>query len=122
MPPARPAPATYRRARPAKPSLRPRVARRGARVRWDRVGRVGLLVVLVIVAGVYLQDALSYLHASSQAGKQAAIVKKLKAENAQLARQQKSLNDPTTIVRDARALGMVRQGERPYVITGLTRH
>jgi cell division protein FtsB len=98
------------------------VARRGARVRWDRVGRVGLLVVLVIVAGVYLQDALSYLHASSQAGRQAAIVKKLKAENAQLAREQKSLNDPATIVRDARALGMVKQGERPYAITGLPGH
>jgi cell division protein FtsB len=91
-------------------------------VRWDRVGRVGLLVVLVIVAGVYLQDALSYLHVSSQAGKQAAIVRKLRKENAALTRQQKSLNDPATIVRDARALGMIKQGERPYVITGLPDH
>ena len=28
-------------------------------------------------------------------------------------------SEPATIVRDARALGMVRPGERPYVITGL---
>jgi cell division protein FtsB len=88
-------------------------------VRWDRVGRVSLLVVLVVVAAVYGQDALSYLHARSQASHQATIVKKLEAENAQLARQQKSLNNPATIVRQARALGMVKAGERPYVITGL---
>jgi cell division protein FtsB len=89
------------------------------RVRWDRIGRIGLLVVLVVVAGVYVQDALSYLSARSQAQQQEAIVKRLAHENAQLVRQQKSLNDPATIVRDARALGMVRTGERPYVLTGL---
>jgi cell division protein FtsB len=83
------------------------------------MGRVGLLVVLVVVAAVYAQDALSYLHVSSQAGRQSAIVKKLEAENAQLARQQKSLTNQATIVRQARALGMVKAGERPYAITGL---
>jgi cell division protein FtsB len=56
---------------------------------------------------------------SSQAGRQSAIVKKLEAENAQLARQQKSLTNQATIVRQARALGMVKAGERPYAITGL---
>jgi cell division protein FtsB len=89
------------------------------RVRWDRVGRIGLLVVLVVVAGVYVQDALSYFSTRSQAEQQGAIVKHLVRANAELLRQQKSLNDPATIVRDARALGMVRTGERPYVITGL---
>jgi cell division protein FtsB len=79
-------------------------------------------VVLAVVAVVYLQDALSYLHARSQAGREAAIVKKLKAQNAHLTRQQKSLANPATIVRDARALGMVKAGERPYVITGLPSH
>jgi cell division protein FtsB len=88
-------------------------------VRWDRLGRVGLLVVLAVVAVVYAQDALSYLKARSQAGHQAAIVKRLQSQNAQLERQQKSLGSPATIVRDARALGMVKQGERPYAITGL---
>lgn len=88
-------------------------------MRWDRVGRIGLLVVLAVVVAVYAQDALSYLHARSQAGRQSAIVKKLEAQNAQLARRQKSLNNPATIVRQARALGMVKAGERPYVITGM---
>jgi cell division protein FtsB len=121
MPPARSASATHRRPRQTRPAPRPRrlVSRGAQRVRWDRLGRVGLLVVLVVVAGVYVQDALSYFSARAQADQQAAIVKRLTRENAQLAREQKSLNDPVTIVRDARALGMVRQGERPYVVTGL---
>ncbi len=89
------------------------------RVRWDRVGRIVMLVVLVVVAGVYVQDALSYFSTRSQAEHQEAIVRHLTRANAQLMRQQRALNDPATIVRDARVLGMVRAGERPYVITGL---
>jgi cell division protein FtsB len=86
------------------------------------VGRVGLLVVLVVVAGVYVQDILSYLSAHAQDAHQQAIVHRLTRENAQLVREQRSLNDPTTIVRQARALGMVRPGERPYAVTGLPAH
>lgn len=91
-------------------------------MRWDRLGRVGLLVVLVVVAGVYAQDTLSYLSTRSQANHQAAIVQRLSRENAQLERQQRSLKQPATIVRDARALGMVKAGEHSYVVTGLPRH
>lgn len=89
------------------------------RVRWDRVGRVGLLVVLAVVAALYVQHTLSYFSTNSQANQQRAIVQRLSRQNAALAKEQKSLSDPATIVQDARALGMVRPGERPYVITGL---
>ena len=92
------------------------------RVRWDRVGRVGLLVVLVVVAGLYVQQGLTYLSTRGQAEQQLMIVKRLSRENAVLTRERQSLNDPATIERDARALGMVRAGERPYVITGLPNH
>jgi cell division protein FtsB len=92
------------------------------RVRWDRVGRVGLLVVLCVVAGLYVQQGLAYLSARSQAGRQQAIVQQLKASNASLRAQQRSLNNPATILRDARALGMVRVGEHPYEVVGLPKH
>jgi cell division protein FtsB len=91
-------------------------------VRWDRVGRVGLLVVLCVVAGLYVQQGLAYLSARSQAGRQRAIVQQLKASNASLRAQQRSLNNPATILRDARALGMVRVGEHPYEVVGLPKH
>jgi cell division protein FtsB len=92
------------------------------RIRWDRVGRVALLGVLAVVVGLYVRQALSYLGVRSQAEQQSAIVRKLVHENAMLANEQRSLNDPATIERDARQLGMVRPGERPYVVTGLPQH
>ena len=92
------------------------------RIRWDRVGRIGLLVVLAVVAGVYVQDALSYLSTRSGAEQQQAIVHRLTRANAQLAREQKALGNPATIVQDARELGMVKAGERSFVILGMHRH
>lgn len=122
MPSARSATAVRNRARsPRSAPGRPRLARRAplVRVRWDRVGRIGLLVVLAVVLGLYVQHALSYFATRSQADAQHALVQQLARENRALERQQSALNQPATIIRDARALGMVRQGERPYVITGL---
>ncbi len=78
-----------------------------------------LLGVFGIVLGLYLQQGLSLLSTHSQAAGQQAIVQRLAHENRALMREQTSLSDPATIERDARALGMVRPGERPYVVTGL---
>jgi cell division protein FtsB len=90
-----------------------------ARVRWDRVGRVSLLIVLAVVLVLYFDHTLSYLSTRAEAGRESSMVQQLVKNNAALARQQQSLNDPATIQRDARALGMVQPGERPYVITTL---
>ena len=92
------------------------------RVRWDRVGRVSLLVVVTVVAGLYVQRGLAYLSVHAQANQQRAIVQQLTRSNASLRAQQRSLTDPATIVSDARALGMVRPGEHPYEVTGLPGH
>ncbi|HTP22564.1 MAG TPA: septum formation initiator family protein [Solirubrobacteraceae bacterium] len=127
MPSARTATAPARRqsTRKATPRRRRvRVASRGlrGRVRWDRVGRVSLLVVLAVVAGLYVQRGIAYFSVRSQADQQRAIVQQLSRSNASLRAQQRSLNDPATILSDARALGMVRPGEHPYEVTGLPAH
>ncbi len=83
------------------------------------MGRVSLLVVFAVVIGLYVQHTLSYLSTRAQADQQLSIVQTLARENRALIRQQAALNNPATIVRDARQLGMVRAGERPYVITGM---
>jgi cell division protein FtsB len=120
---AAPAPRRARTAGKAPPRPRRVSARSSAvRVRWNRLGRVGLLVVLVVVAALYVKQGLSYLSTRSQANQQLAIVHRLSHDNARLERQRRSLSDMTTIERDARALGMVRPGERPYVVTGLPKH
>jgi cell division protein FtsB len=75
--------------------------------------------VLAVVLGLYVQQGLAYLSARSEANQQAAVVQRLIHQNAQLRRQASSLNNPTTIVEEARQLGMIKPGERPYVVTGL---
>jgi hypothetical protein len=79
-------------------------------------------VVLAVVAGLYVQHTLSYFRNRSQADQQLAIVQRLTRENARLVQDEQSLKDPATIQQDARALGMVKAGERSYVITGLPKH
>lgn len=78
-----------------------------------------LLLVLAAVVGLYVQQALAYLSVRGQAAHQRAILHQLSSETKRLTQQQRSLNDPATIEQDARALGMVKAGERPYVVTGL---
>src|SRR5436305_7610935 len=107
MPSASSAAAARRRAR-ARPKARPRAVRlrRGKlRLRLDRLGRVALLVVFAVVAILYVRQGLALLSTHSQAQQQRAVVQRLARANARLAAQQRSLNDPATIERDARALG-----------------
>lgn len=78
-----------------------------------------LLIVLAVVLGLYVQQGLAYLSARSEANQQAAVVQRLVHQNAALRRHASSLNNPTTIVEEARQLGMIKPGERPYVVTGL---
>ncbi|HYZ80938.1 MAG TPA: septum formation initiator family protein [Solirubrobacteraceae bacterium] len=79
---------------------------------------MGLLIVLAVVVGLYVEHTLSYFSTRAQANQQQAIVNRLARENARLTRREHSLNSQATIVSEARALGMVRPDERPYVVTG----
>ena len=126
---ARSATAATRTSRPRHAARPPSRAARGVaalarapamRVRWDRVGRVGLLVVLRGRRRA-LRPAGAVAALDARAGRAAARDRApaRARERAALERSSDSLNDPATIERDARALGMVRPGERPYVVTGL---
>ena len=125
MPPARTATATSRRAQ-SRPSPRrpPRLISRPPRlrVRWERVGRIGLLVVFAIVLGLYVEHTLAYVSTRAQANQQRAVVRSLSRQNAQLLQEQKSLSNSATIIRDARQLGMMWPGEQPYVVIGSQNH
>jgi cell division protein FtsB len=119
MPPARTAAAPRRQTRKSPPRRRRTAKSPIHRVRWDRVGRTSLLVVLAVVLGLYVKQAISYFSVRTQADQQMAVALRLERQNRALERQQQTLESPATIQRDARALGMVHQGERPYVITGV---
>ena len=97
-------------------------ARSLAGLRWDRLGRTSLLLVLALVTAIGIQRTASFLSTKAQADRQQAIVHRLMHDNARLAREQAALSQPSTIAADARKLGMVREGEHPYVVTGLRDH
>jgi cell division protein FtsB len=80
------------------------------------------LIVLAVVSGLYIQHAVEFLTTRAQAKHEQAHVQQLARANARLRAQQRALNNPVTIERDARALGMVQAGERPYAVVGLPNH
>jgi cell division protein FtsB len=122
MPRARnPAHAPRRTSRAARaPRQRPRVLAGGAAaIRWDRVSRVALLIVLLVLVYLYAGPARSYWDTVRQAKQRRAEVATLKRENARLRARRDSLRSASALEREARRLGMVKPRERPYVISNL---
>jgi cell division protein FtsB len=116
--------ATRPRARP-KPRARPRPrgGRRPAQgIRWDRVARTMLLVVLLAVLISFLGPATKYVRTWQLARETRSEVRQLKFDNEHLRRQAKLLKDPQQIELRARQLGMAKPGERVYVVRGLPKN
>ena len=90
-----------------------------SKVQWDRKFRTALLIVLAIVGWIGVHACLTLLHTRDQARNERQIVSALAASNHRLEAELQSLNTPATIMRDARALGMIRQGEQAYVVSNL---
>ncbi len=121
MPSAHGARATRRALTPRRaPRRRPRVLAGGAAaIRWDRVSRVALLVVLLGVMMLYAGPARSYWDSMQQAKQRRAEVAELKRENAKLRARRQALRSEGALEREARKLGMTKPGERPYVVENL---
>ena len=93
--------------------------RRTGTIRWDRVGRVALLLVLGAIVLSYAAPLQHWFEQRRTASEHAAELRRLEDENAALKRRAHDLTRPDAIEREARRLGMVKQGERPYVIENL---
>ena len=88
-------------------------------MRWDRVGRIALLVLLLGVAVAYVGPARSLLSTWRDSNAKQAQLQTLEHEHEALIRRAKELRDPRTVQAEARRLGMVKPGERSYVVRGL---
>lgn len=112
------------RSRPAQRS-RARVAPRprpgSGGIHWDRVARAAFLVVLAVVVMLYVAPLQHWFQQKQTASEHAAEVQRLEAEHDRLSRRAKELTTPDAIEREARRLGMVKQGERAYVVENLPR-
>jgi len=80
-----------------------------------------MLVVLVLVGYIGIRAMVSLVQTHSQAQQELNLVSDLARQHHQLERQSRQLDQPATIKREARSLGMVAAGEKPYIVTGLGR-
>jgi cell division protein FtsB len=93
--------------------------RRPPAIRWDRLGRVALLLVLAGVIVLYVNPLRDWWTTVNEAEARRAEVQELQRENAKLRARKAELRDPRALEREARKLGMVKPGERAYVVEGL---
>jgi cell division protein FtsB len=105
----------------ASHAARRRVARGGG-VRWDRVGRVALLLVLGLILLLYLGPARSFYSTWQESHAKRNEVRRLAAVHTRLDARRRALDDPRTLEAEARKLGMVRPNERAFVVKGLPPH
>ena len=92
---------------------------RTTRIRWDRVGRRALIGVFALVLYLYIGPAVRWVQTYREAGHQRATVAELRAENARLKDRKRVLSEPGALESEARRLGMIKAGERAYIVEGV---
>ena len=105
-------------ARPARPRVAPRrrVRDAGSGIRWERVGRIALLGVLCVIVLLYIPPVTHWIQQKRTASRGHAQVRELERERVRLRARLGELTGPGALEREARRLGMVRPGERPYAV------
>ena len=68
-----------------------------------------------------MQPVLSWWSTREESQKRGAEVSALEAENERLRKRRAELKDPRMLEREARQLGMIKPGERAFVVEGLPR-
>jgi len=104
-----------------RPARRPRPAARSgpSRIKWDRVGRIALVLVLFAVAYSYLNPAIDLFKTYQSTTAAKAEFHELLKENKRLHREIQSADEPAVVEQVARRQGMVGEGETPLVLRGL---
>ena len=89
------------------------------RIRWDRLGRWALLFVLALVIYLYIGPARTWVSTWPEARQKREEVATLQAENRRLRARSARAQRASALEREARRLGMVKAGERAYIVEGL---
>lgn len=90
-----------------------------SRIRWDRVGRLALILVLLFILALYIRPLSGYWSSWQEAETKRAEVTALERENRELRARRAALQSPKALEQEARRLGMVKPGERAYSLKGL---
>jgi cell division protein FtsB len=87
-----------------------------SRIRWDRVGRWALICVFAFVLYLYIGPARTWVTTYAEAKRKRDEVAQVRAQNERLRARKRDLEQPGAVELEARRLGMVRAGEKLYVI------
>src|SRR5919112_772078 len=85
-------------------------------IRWDRVGRLALVAMLFVIVLLYVSPVKHWIQQSGTKQDQQQRLDELKQENARLESRLRYLKRPDAVDREARRLGMVKRGERAFVV------
>lgn len=85
-------------------------------IRWDRVGRVALVAMLGVIVLLYVSPVKHWIQQSGTQEYQQQRLDELKRENTRLESRLRYLKRPDSVDREARRLGMVKRGERAFVV------
>jgi cell division protein FtsB len=87
-----------------------------SRIRWDRVGRWALICVFAFVLYLYVGPARTWVTTYAEAKRKRDDVAQVRAENERLRARRRDLEQAGAVELEARRLGMVKGGEKLYVI------
>ncbi len=104
------------RSRPAARKARPAARSGPSRIKWDRVGRVALTLVLAAVLYSYLHPTIHFFQTYTDTTAAKAKRHELLQENHTLHKRIQSSEDRQVVETEARAQGMVAEGETPVII------
>jgi len=92
------------------------MAAASSRIRWDRVGRWALICVFAFVIYLYIGPARTWVSTYAEAKRKREDVAALRGENQALRERKRQLQRRAAVELEARKLGMVKAGEKLYVI------
>jgi cell division protein FtsB len=90
-----------------------------SRIRWDRLGRIALVLVLFLVLVSYLNPLVNLMQAWQGSKSSESQLAQRKKERVDLTRQLHEVSSPAALEREARRLGMVKPGEHAYIVHGV---
>src|SRR3954469_25362299 len=91
-------------------------ARPRSQIQWQKVGRLALLFTLFVIVLLYIRPVSHWLQQRSTAAHSQADLRDLRREHDRLEARLHQLSGTGSIEREARKMGMVRRGERPFVV------
>jgi len=89
--------------------------------RGSRVLRWAAVLAFVVVALLYYRPARTYLHTRHTVDARTAEVAKLRQEHKRLQRLVAASASDAELAREARRLGLVKPGERLFIVKGINR-